>query len=316
MDLRRAKRLLEGSGLSVLEAVRAGIEARRSAPPAKETALIEEAIAGWLERCVRMKRSEQTHDFYESKLKGFADAFAGRRLGEVDRAAADAWLHGLKVGHVTRAGYLRAAHAMYVWASTSRVQLCFSNPFAGLRLDRPSLAREVMILSAAEVAAILAGAGPYRHALALMVFAGIRPHEVAGRRKAHLLWEHVDRKARMIRIPSEIAKTRRARVLEQLPPVVWAWLKDAPKAGPVSPGMSRQVVRRAWEVLAPMRPGLMSWPQDVLRHTAASYLLRLWKDIGRVSEVIGHEGRTHLLRQRYLALMTDAEARAIAALRP
>lgn len=313
-EARRALEVLEGSGISLLEAARLAMEARGK--KASSATTIEAAVDGFTRRCLEQKLREATLDFYAKHLGKFADHFAGKTLDDVSRAEIRAWLDGLPVSRVTAKGTLRSVHALYSWARSKEPPLCAANACEALRIEEPHDDAEPVIWQAPEVEAALRAAGPYRYAVALMVLAGIRPEEMAGQRKPRLEWQHVDRKAKAIRIPAEIAKTRAARVIEKLPPVVWAWLEGAPESGPIAPGRAKQWIRRCLPAVQAIRPDLKAWPPDVLRHTAASYLVALWQDAERVSMVLGHEGKTSLLFARYRATMTKAQAQAIAALRP
>ncbi|MGH8021586.1 MAG: tyrosine-type recombinase/integrase [Opitutaceae bacterium] len=321
--MRRAKRLLEGTNLSLLDAVKLAIDAHgKGAMPAKQSATIDDAIDAFLQRALRVKLREQTYDFYETKLKAFTQAFPGRRLGELSRKEIKAWVDALPGSYSNRKGYLGSVCAVYNYALSLEPPLCQANPVARLKLEgEPIDESEATVLHAEEVRTVLAAAGPYRHAIALMVFVGIRPDEIAGRRKDPLEWKHVDRKGRRIRIPASISKTRSPRVIEDkrdwlVPGVLWDWLEDGPGEGPICPALAKQAIRRVWPALRANRPDLKAWPRDVLRHTAGSYLLALWDDAGRVSQVLGHEGKTEMLYRHYRAVMTEMQALAIAALRP
>jgi hypothetical protein len=318
-DARQAKMILRDAGLeiSLTEAARAAVRAHGQTGTRTPSTPIDAAIDGFLRRALEMKLREETYDFYEYKLSQFARRFPRETLDDVTRPRLAEWLHGLQVAPGTRKGTLRAVHALYAWARSKEPPLCAANACEGLRVEQPKTDTSPMVLHAKEVAAVLAGAGPYRHAVALMVFAGIRPDEVAGEHKERMGWHLVDRRRKRIAIPVEISKTRSPRVLERMPPGLWAWLEDGPEVGPVSPSRSRQIIRRIWPALRAMRPDLQRWPQDVLRHTAASYLLALWGDAGRVSRALGWEGKTEVLYARYAATaMTRAQAQAIADLRP
>jgi len=325
-ELRRATRLLEGSGLTILEAVKLALEARAAKiAPIIQSASIEQAIDGFLARCLKRKLREQTFDFYERKLRAWAAAFPGRALDEVTRDQFRAWLNGLGCATITQRGFQRSVSALYNWARAETPALCSGNPAEKLKIEDPIDESEPTVLQAAELRQMLEAAGPYRHAIALMLFAGIRPDEIAGRRKPALEWRHIDRAGKTIRIPADISKTRKPRVIEDktrdgkstpLPAALWEWLADGPAEGLVCPTLIRQAIRQVWPALRKARPDFAAWPRDVLRHTAASYLLALWSDEGRVKEVLGHEGASNMLWQYYRAVMTQAQAKEIAALAP
>ncbi|MGH9818186.1 MAG: tyrosine-type recombinase/integrase, partial [Candidatus Acidiferrales bacterium] len=271
--------------------------------PAKHSATIDEAVDAFLQRALRVKLRERTYDFYEHNLAVFSRTFSERRLDEVSRAEVKAWLDPLGGGGTAK-GLLRSVSAMYNHALAQEPPLCGKNPVARLKLEEPKDESEPTVLHGQEVRTILAAAGPYRHAIALMVFVGIRPDEIAGRRKPPLEWKHIDRAGRRIRIPAEIAKTRRPRVIEDkgdkpISAVLWDWLADGPEEGPVCPALVKQAIRRVLPALQRIRKSTTTWPRDVLRHTAASCLLAIWHDAGRVSEVLGHEGKTQMLYTHY-----------------
>ena len=81
------------------------------------------------------------------------------------------------------------------------------------------------VLTVAQCRQIMTKIEPaYRSAVALMLFAGIRPEEVAGDGKTPLLWESVNVAEKILRIPGELSKTGQTRILENLPDALWAWL--------------------------------------------------------------------------------------------
>lgn len=318
-DARHAKALLREAGLeiSLTEAARLAVRAQGQPAARPASTSIDVAIDAFLRRGLEMKLREETYDFYEYKLAQFSRRFPALTLDDVTRARLAEWLHALPVAPSTRRGMLRAVHALYSWARSKEPPLCAANACEGLRVEQPRADRSPTVLHAREVEALLAAAGPYRHAVALMVFAGVRPDEIAGEHKEPLGWQHVDSRRKRIVIPVEIAKTRAPRVIERMPGALWSWLEGAPETGPISPARSRQIIRRIWPALKKLRPELERWPVDVLRHTAASYLLRIWDDAGRVSQALGWEGKTEVLYARYAATtMTKAQAQAIADLRP
>lgn len=77
------------------------------------------------------------------------------------------------------------------------------------------------VLSIAQCQAIIDGIPDYfLGSLSLLLFAGIRPEEVAGNYKEWLRWEHVSKADKLIHVPAEISKTGNARPIENLPPAI------------------------------------------------------------------------------------------------
>jgi integrase/recombinase XerD len=113
--------------------------------------------------------------------------------------------------------------------------------------------------------------------LVLAMFAGIRPDEVM-----RLDWRDIDLETKTVQVDG---KTRRRRHVP-LEPIAAALLALHPeKKGTVAPSAS--TVRR-WKRTARHILGLKNWPHDVLRHTAASYLIALYDDAGKVAMRLGN----------------------------
>ena len=160
-----------------------------------------------------------------------------------------------------------------------------------VRLDQPDAPR---VLTPDECERIL-NAAPIscRPFFVLALFAGIRPEEIHA-----LTWEDIrlDLKAVLL----NKGKTRRRRIVPLLP-VALEWLETCDKSLPLCP--SPITVRRARRKLRSILGA--SWPQDCLRHTAASYLLSLHKDAGKVALTLGNSERI-LLRHYHNLVTTEA----------
>jgi integrase len=116
--------------------------------------------------------------------------------------------------------------------------------------------------------------------LILTMFAGIRPD----REMRLLKWEHINLEAGTVQIL--FPKVRKHRRIVPLEPIVVQLLREHPlKSGPVAPSNStlRRFKRRMRAVL-----GFARWPKDVTRHTAASYLMALHCDAGKVASWLGN----------------------------
>lgn len=130
----------------------------------------------------------------------------------------------------------------------------------------------------------------------LCLFAGVRPHEAD-----RLTWESV--KCGTVVVDAAASKVRRRRVVN-LMPTAGAWLTHAEKAGsrmPLPYSTRRRAVRRARGHL-----GLPAWPQDVLRHTCASYWVAEVRDVGRVALELGNS--PSILLRHYRELVTREES--------
>lgn len=223
-------------------------------------------------------------------------------MDEISRAAFRGWHQTLGGSDSTKAAIVRACRALWNWAISEEPQIATTDATAGLLITVKHKGGDAEILTVAECAAIMKHAGRYRSALAVLLFSGIRPEELAGRGKDPLLWGAFDREARIIRVPANIAKTGKARIIEGLPDTLWRWLQPGGALDRVCPARTRQALEAAQAAVS--RP----WPHDCTRHSFATYALALTGDPGRVSTWLGHEGNTSMLHRHYRGLTTKAEA--------
>lgn len=175
---------------------------------------------------------------------------------------------------------------------------CDSNPVA--RVEAPRVVeQQVPILSPQEIEQITATAEEYQGgscaaAVGMMLYAGIRPHEVA-----RLSWEQVDLQERAIYILPRHSKTGGARRVTIHRPLQRILQKhrhaDAERICPPNWLKHWRELRRAAGWDSPAR----RWPQDALRHTFASYHLSHFRCFVELQLEIGHRDAT-LLRTRYV----------------
>lgn len=132
-------------------------------------------------------------------------------------------------------------------------------------------------------------------ACALMLYAGIRPHEVK-----RLTWKNINLKSGLVSLAPSHTKTGGSRHVSILP-VLGAILSRTSSAG--SP--SRPVCPPNWEkkwMEVRRRSGILKksgWVQDVLRHTYASYHLAHFCNQNLLQKEMGHSSPS-LLLARYL----------------
>lgn len=133
------------------------------------------------------------------------------------------------------------------------------------------------------------------------MFCGLRPTEYKRLKKSD-----IDLDKATISISSDMAKTHSFRIVK-IPPVALQWLKKygvtLPKFKTARPALiAREII------------GLKTWPLDILRHTAASYMLARDQSADAVALQLGNSPT--ILHKHYKNLVTDAEAEAFWALTP
>lgn len=195
-------------------------------------------------------------------------------------------------------------HALF--ALGERRCWCRSNPLNALELP-PLSEREIIPLSPEQLHQLLRAARRPEHrpcmaALGLMLWAGVRPTEVTRLRS-----EDIDFEEQVVVLRPQHSKTGGCRHVP-IRPVLTAWLRESP----LRPGrlICPKNWRRRWPALR-RAAGIVPWPQDVLRHTFASYHAKHFRNFAALQEEMGHRSAS-LLRTRYLSMRgVTAEAAAL-----
>lgn len=236
-----------------------------------------------IEECIRSKQAANLRPCYVRELKRYFRKFAMGREKETIRsvnfAHIEQWLNATAPHPATRMTGISRLSALFTFAWRSGY--IAENPVD--RVQRPRLDRKPPRIltpdeSQALIAATASRAPELTAFIGLGMFAGIRPAELQ-----RLDWQHVDLGRGLVRIDAAASKIRQRRIV-RLEPAAIAHLNRAPvKAGPITP---KQLRRRRWRIEAVM--GWFGWPHDLLRHTAASYLLALHGDAGRVAMTLGN----------------------------
>ncbi|MBM4165155.1 MAG: hypothetical protein FJ222_12060 [Lentisphaerae bacterium] len=130
-------------------------------------------------------------------------------------------------------------------------------------------------------------------ALAVMTFAGIRPAEAL-----RLTWESVDIERKTISLMGEVTKTRTTRHVDMAPNLL-QWLTRYKGEGPLvrSAGGFRGDRERIMQAI-----GIEEWPNDVLRHTAATMMYAKSGNVNHVCQQLGHVGGANVFLKHYRGL--------------
>ncbi|HAV14609.1 MAG TPA: hypothetical protein DCX06_14125 [Opitutae bacterium] len=143
-------------------------------------------------------------------------------------------------------------------------------------------------------------------ALAIMLFAGVRPKEIE-----RLDWSAIHFDHEVITIGQGVAKTRSMRNIP-IEPNLRTWLELTPKSqrqGSIVPLNWKEKVKAIRHI------GGFSHLQDVLRHSFASYHLAAHADLNALQESMGHSTSEMILRH-YKALVRKKDAVEFWSIRP
>lgn len=185
---------------------------------------------------------------------------------------------------------------MGLFSYACRQGWCFHNPITAIE-PAQLLETELQPLSWDELQRLIVATRTPEHracmpAMALMLWAGVRPAEVQ-----RLSWKDLDWEEGVIVLRARHVKTGGCRHV-----TMHAALRSCLReAGVKSEGhICPPDWGRRWRRLRDAA-GLLPWRQDVLRHTFASYFIKRWPDFAQLQAEMGHRSAT-LLRTRYLSM--------------
>ena len=190
-----------------------------------------------------------------------------------------------------------------VFSTAMKRGWCDVNPVARVEVPRV-VEQRIEILQPNEIERLVETARHYHGgaclaAVGMMLYAGIRPHEVA-----RLSWEQVDLEGGSIAILPQHSKTGGARSVTIHPPLRRLLASCTATTGRICPPQWL----RHWRRLR-CSAGFTRWVPDVLRHTFASYHLRHFRSYSELQYETGHRDSS-LLRTRYVNMSRAQNATA------
>jgi hypothetical protein len=296
-DALAARQMLDAAGHDALSLVQL---AERFTAQSVSAAAVAQPIAPQLAAFLHDKAhaegaSAETVKNLRIRLALWLSLAALTSVGEINRAAVEC-LRTRVVGPATRRNDLNAASSFCSWLLDRG--LLDHHPLKGLRRPRVPAARKAT-WSAEECAAALGAAGEARATLAVMLFAGARPSELA---ETRLLYGRHP----LVRIEGGKLRGRANRIVP-MSSALRAYLRAADDPAQVPP-----LTRHEREAIG--RAAGVRWVPDVCRHTCISYRLQLERNDALVARESGTS--ESIIFRHYHALRTPAEARSWARLRP
>ena len=253
---------------------------------------------------IASKTASNRRGNYIKSLKYYLDRFAlGREttpIASMDTEAIEEFLKQFK-NHGAKKTWLNRINTLFSFAAMKTI--IAENPcdkIESIEVDSPD--PKIFTPGQSQLLLNLVDDGDKRHEspvpyFALTMFDGVRPDD-----EMHLLdWSDINLNTGTARIR---AKVRGRNRLVQLEPVTIKLLKPfAKEKGPVAP--SRSTVRRYKRKIRESL-GFESWPKDILRHTAASYLVEKYDDFAKVARKLGNSEK--ILRRHYYVPVTKVDS--------
>jgi integrase len=240
----------------------------------------------------------------KSRLGYFAEQFDGRLVATITTREIDDWLRSLEVGPLTRNHYRASLLSAFNFAV--RHGYAVENP-ALHAAKAKVIGGPPGILTVEQAARLLESATPeILPYFSVGLFAGLRRAELE-----RLDWAEVDFESGLIEVKAAKAKTAMRRLVT-IQPNLRAWLLPRRQhAGPVTLKQDfRELFKSARE-----RAGVVTWPDNALRHSFASYHLAHFKNAAVTALELGHHNAA-ITFEHYRELVRPKEAARYWSLKP
>ena len=189
-----------------------------------------------------------------------------------------------------------------IFTTAIRRGWCTDNPVRNIEPE-PIQEKRIDILTRDQIERLLHTAATHRRgeclpAVGLMLYAGVRPHEVE-----RLTWSQIQLDRGIIRILPQHSKTGGARQVTIYPPLAAILHKIDEMGLRKGTYVCPPAWRRHWTKLHQLAgwTGGKRWVEDVLRHTFASHHLVNFRSYAELQLEMGHRS-AELLRTRYVAM--------------
>jgi len=313
-DATKAAEILMPYGVNLITAARF-YAAARERDAASET--VSNAVTAYL-RAKGTTVRDRTFKSYENTLKKLVSACGDQLLSSLT-ASGLVEKGGLDVDGAGAALRWRNIKAFWNWCAKSPRGWCDKETLEEIDPPKNRNDKEISILSPTEALALLRTAQQhYPHAVAsfaLALFAGIRPEELKRLEAEDVTEEGIE-------LSSKITKKGRRRHIT-LSSTLAAWLKEYPFDPVPNWGKVSAAVRRlaGWKVESPLldnppKPTRGLWPQNVMRHSHASYSIAAGARLETLLFEFGHTGSPTVLRAHYVGKASKKAALEFFALRP
>lgn len=260
-----------------------------SQKPARDTLAV-------LNEMLESKRTANRREIYIRSLRYYLTRFAETNPVLTTITTADIELCLSKQGG--------SRHNRYTWLNRITTFFAFAlkreyvekNPCD--KIERGTIEHRVpRIFTPAEATTVYAACPKISRAwVVLCLWCGLRPSEAA-----RINWEDINLERGIVTV--RISKVRRFRIVT-LPERALEMLRPLLKtSGQIAPHQTttRRAIKRMREAL-----NFERWPQDIMRHTAASYHLAITGDAGKVATALGNSPQILLTHYNGVASLEDA----------
>lgn len=317
-----AKALLDPFGISILEAASRVVaqEQQRIASVKIEAALeaFKEAKAGLSDKHKQAINQMASH---------LLEKFRGTEIADLKGTDVEAWMDEKINGPSSFNGRLRLMKNFWRWCAHPKRGWCKPDALDVIerKEEEPG---ETQVLTAKQAETLLRVAEKHLSdciiPFCIPLYTGMRQAELGRLKPTDITEEGIS-------VPAANDRKNKRRRYIQMPPPLARWLKAYPIGKHVCPpnynrkqlAVKRLAGFRVWSDYVTnfdKKPEPddtdIEWPQNALRHTAASMAVALKKPLPDLLFEHGHTGGEETLKKHYLGLMPKSEAKAIWDLEP
>jgi site-specific recombinase XerD len=316
-----AEAILEPWGAGLVEAARFYADEMKRLGASKSVA---EATADWIVSCEGGLRDRTLGGYKQTQKR--LDTLGGKLLAKVTAEDLQAAVCPLGSTGAAAAGHYRNARAFWKWSA--KKGWCRADVFSRVEAPRVKKDGEIAILTPTEAQALLRVAeAHYPQAVAsyaLQLFAGIRAEELARMEAGNVTADGIE-------LGASITKKGRRRHITPSA-TLKAWLARHPFAPCPNWRRVDMACRRlaGWAVESELlnekvaagelkklpKASRGAWPQNVLRHTQASYAVANGAALETLLFEFGHTGSANVLRHHYVGRASKRAALEFFACRP
>ncbi len=287
-DALQAVRLLDGSGVSLLDAVKDYV--KRNPKTKGET--VEETCTRYLAAMGANGRRQLSIIDKQYKFKALCKDLGTRQTSTLDVTDLRTWVSQFSNGKAAK--HITAAKSLLTFFKGELKERRKTD-------EKPPVTWDVNL-----VTALFAKAEESQKeiipAFTVLWFAGLRPNEML-----RLMWEQIDLDGKVIRLTGEQTKTRTMRNVT-LTDNALKWLQAYRGTGPIISTANRFRTLREELMKA---CSITEWPVDVPRHTFATMHYNAHHDAAATMAQLGHFGNSQMFVTHYKGVpVTAAEVEA------
>lgn len=257
---------------------------------------ISAVVEEWKHQLDSDGKSDRYREDISHRMGKFATSFSGP-IDAVTTRELQAWLNGLDVAGRTKNNFRRCLVSLFVFAR----DLGYLSPDIKTAANGLKKAKEqsgdIGILTVAMMKSLLKSADE-RLALYLAIggFAGLRSAEIL-----QLHWDEIDLKEGYIEVTAGKAKTAQRRIVP-IQANLKKWIAPAQKKrGPIFPNEEVHTDRRTL-----VKELKMTWPNNALRHSYASYRMAMLKDAAGLADEMGNSPQ--MIYRNYRSVVRPKDA--------